>query len=360
MASPNSLHRGEEANICAVRYSDAVDPTPAVTSSPPSSSCLNNDLCAFVYDKTGLGWLADTGYYALVKPVRILLIIFAALLLRFVVSRMIRRIIKSASSDRRQGLFHPLRQRMPSSLQDATGLGTQRRTQRAAALGSVLQSIASVTVFSVSTMMVLSELGVDLAPLLASAGIAGIALGFGAQNLVKDFIAGLFMLLEDQYGVGDNVDLGDISGTVEAVGLRITTIRDARGVLWYIRNGEIVRVGNRSQGWAVVVVDVPVGFAGVDEAADVLRAAAARLAEDPAFADDLMEPPKVLGVEQLTVDGAVLRTTAKTASSAQWRVGRELRRRLTEALENAGITDQLAASRVIVRPPQAPDQEPGT
>jgi small-conductance mechanosensitive channel len=309
MASPNSLHRGEEANICAVRYSDAVDPTPAVTSSPPSSSCLNNDLCAFVYDKTGLGWLADTGYYALVKPVRILLIIFAALLLRFVVSRMIRRIIKSASSDRRQGLFHPLRQRMPSSLQDATGLGTQRRTQRAAALGSVLQSIASVTVFSVSTMMVLSELGVDLAPLLASAGIAGIALGFGAQNLVKDFIAGLFMLLEDQYGVGDNVDLGDISGTVEAV---------------------------------------------------VRGAAPARLAEDPAFADDLMEPPKVLGVEQLTVDGAVLRTTAKTASSAQWRVGRELRRRLTEALENAGITDQLAASRVIVRPPQAPDQEPGT
>ena len=123
-------------------------------------------------------------------------------------------------------------------------------------------------------MLVLGELGVNLAPLLASAGIAGIALGFGAQNLVKDFIAGLFMLLEDQYGVGDVVDLGEASGTVEAVGLRITTIRDGRGVLWYIRNGEIVRVGNKSQGWALVVVDVPVGFAGVEEAAAVLRAAA--------------------------------------------------------------------------------------
>ena len=152
---------------------------------------------------------------------------------------------------------------------------SERRKQRAEALGSVLQSIASVTIFSIATMMVLSEFGVELAPLLAGAGIAGVALGFGAQNLVKDFIAGLFMLLEDQYGVGDVIDLGDVSGTVEAVGLRITTIRDARGVLWYIRNGEIIRVGNRSQGWAVVVVDVPVGFAGVEEATEVLNAAAA-------------------------------------------------------------------------------------
>ena len=135
----------------------------------------------------------------------------------------------------------------------------------------MLRSVVSVSIFIVAVMLVLGELGVQLAPLIASAGIAGIALGFGAQNLVKDFIAGLFMLLEDQYGVGDVVDVGEASGTVEAVGLRITTIRDARGVLWYIRNGEIVRVGNRSQGWALVVVDVPVGFAGVEEATGVLR-----------------------------------------------------------------------------------------
>ena len=168
---------------------------------------------------------------------------------------------------------------------------SERRRQRADSLGSVLKSIASVAIFAVAVMLILGELGVNLAPLIASAGIAGVALGFGAQNLVKDFIAGLFMLLEDQYGVGDVVDVGEASGTVEAVGLRITTIRDARGVLWYIRNGEIVRVGNRSQGWALVIVDVPVGFAGVEEAAAVLRAAAAGLADDPEFADDLLEPP---------------------------------------------------------------------
>jgi small conductance mechanosensitive channel len=191
---------------------------------------------------------------------------------------------------------------------------------------------------------------VNLGPILASAGVAGLAIGFGAQNLVKDFLAGLFMLLEDQYGVGDVVDVGDVTGTVEAVGLRITTLRDAHGVLWYMRNGEIVRVGNKSQGWALVIVDVPVGFIAVDEATKVLRAASATLADDPELADDLISPPEVLGVEQITADGAVLRTVVKTASDAQWRVGRELRRRLTDALERAGIAGQISAGRMYIRP----------
>src|SRR5262249_4059174 len=153
----------------------------------------------------------------------------------------------------------PLPERMSEALTESTTVRTERRRQRAQALASVLRSFVSISVFVIAIMLILGELGVNLAPLLASAGIAGIALGFGAQNLVKDFIAGLFMLLEDQYGVGDIVDLGEASGTVEAVGLRITTVRDVRGVLWYIRNGEIVRVGNRSQGWALIIVDVPVG-----------------------------------------------------------------------------------------------------
>jgi small conductance mechanosensitive channel len=122
-------------------------------------------------------------------------------------------------------------------------------------------------------------------------------------------------------------------------------------VLWYIRNGEIVRVGNKSQGWAVVVIDVPIGFNGVEDATAVLRSAAAEFAEDPEFAPDMLEDPNVLGVEQITVDGAVVRITMKTASEQQWRMARELRRRLTEALENAGITAQINASRVFVRPP---------
>jgi small conductance mechanosensitive channel len=192
--------------------------------------------------------------------------------------------------------------------------------------------------------------GFNLGPLLASAGIVGVALGFGAQSLVKDLIAGLFMLLEDQYGVGDTVDLGEAIGVVETVGLRITTVRDGRGVLWYIRNGEIIRVGNKSQGWAMVVLDIPIGFVNSEEASDVLRAAALSVANDPAHATEFLEPPDVLGVEQLTVDGATIRTIAKTTADGQAPVQRELRKRLTEALESSGIADRIAASRMYPRP----------
>lgn len=307
-------------------------------------------MCRLIYDLTGLDWLAEGGLYLLVKPVRILLIIFIALVLRYAVHRMIRRLTSTSDGDGRPGLLRPLRERMPASLQEATGLRSERRRQRAEALGSVLRSVTSATIFTVAIMLVLGELGVNLAPLLASAGIAGVALGFGAQNLVKDFLAGLFMLLEDQYGVGDVVDVGEASGTVEAVGLRITTLRDARGVLWYIRNGEIIRVGNKSQGWALVVVDIPVGFA-VQEATEALRSAVVDLAENPEFAADLLQGPEVLGVEQVTVDGAVVRTTARTTPQAQWRIGRDLRRRLTQAIEDAGIAAKITASRVFVRPP---------
>ncbi len=332
-------------------------PTPAPsspeTTDTPIEGCLTDPVCRFIADVTGLDWLADTGYYLLVKPSRLLLIIIAAVILRTITHRAIRRITQRAGDDGRS-ILRPLRERMPAPFQDAAGVRTERRRQRAQALGSVLRSLASAIIFGVAAMMVLGELGVNLAPLIASAGIVGIALGFGAQNLVKDFIAGLFMLLEDQYGVGDVVDFGEASGTVEAVGLRITTLRDGRGVIWYIRNGEIVRVGNKSQGWAVVVIDVPVGFAGVEEATEVLRAAAASLAEDPQYADDLIEAPQVLGVEQITIDGAVVRTTAKTLSDAQARVARELRHRLTEALESAGIAQHLTANRLRLRQ-QSPD-----
>jgi small conductance mechanosensitive channel len=330
-------------------------------------------MCRWFATTTGLTW-ADTGYFAVITPVRIALIIGAALVLRALIHRTVRRVVGRVTNrpeSPRWSLLHPLRRRLPprvaAELDESFGqpgdwasVRSERRRQRAEALGSVLRSVSSVTVLSVATMLALAELGVNLAPLIASAGIAGVALGFGAQNLVKDFIAGLFMLLEDQYGVGDVVDLGEVSGTVEEIGLRITTVRDARGVVWYIRNGEIIRVGNRSQGWATVIVDVPVGFTGVEEATEVLRAAAATLTDDPDFADELIEAPEVLGVEQITIDGAIVRTTVKTASTAQWRVARELRRRLTEALESAGIARHLTASRRFVpRPADSHEEEIG-
>jgi small-conductance mechanosensitive channel len=327
--------------------------TPSPTTTPvPGPSCEQNEFCQFIYDRTGVGWLAESSYWALVKPLVIMLLVVLALVVRFVVHRAIDRLIRHTIADDEEGfsLLRPLRDRIPTGL----GLLSERREQRARALGSVLRNIASVAIFAVALMLILDEVGVNLGPILASAGVAGLAIGFGAQNLVKDFLAGLFMLLEDQYGVGDVVDVGDVSGTVEAVGLRITTLRDVNGVLWYVRNGEIIRVGNKSQGWALVIVDVPVGFVSVDQATQVLREAAASMAEDPELADDIIAPPEVLGVEQITADGAVVRTTVKTPSQAQWRVGRELRRRLSEALERAGIAAQISAGRMFIRRPSEP------
>jgi small conductance mechanosensitive channel len=327
----------------------AAEPTP-VPSETVSRGCLDDAMCNQLYEWTHLPWFAEGSYYLLVKPIRIILIIVIALVVRFLLHRTIKKLVSSTATGGVPTILRPLRERIPNAVTQATAVFPERRRQRAEAIGSVLGSFVTVAVFSVALLLVLGELGFNLAPLLASAGIVGVALGFGAQTLVKDLIAGLFMLLEDQYGVGDVVDVGEATGSVEAVGLRITTIRDARGVLWYIRNGEIIRVGNKSQGWSMIMIDLPIGFASVEEATTVLRAAAASLAEDPEYAVDFIEPPEVLGVEQITVDGAVVRTVAKTSAEAQVRVVREMRRRLAEALDSAGITAQMAASRMFPRP----------
>jgi len=338
----------------------------------PTASCTDaRELCERIYEWTGLGWLAEGSYFLLVKPLRILLIILLAVVTRYVIHRLIGRVVQQATTTGpglavlrplRARIPRPLRGRIPRALRDPAAAAavaassavapSERRRARAEALGSILRSIASTVVFVIAVMLVLAEIGLDLAPLLAGAGIVGLAVGFGAQNLVRDFLSGLFMLFEDQYGVGDVVDVGEVTGTVEAVGLRITTMRDPQGVLWYIRNGEIIRVGNKSQGWALVMVDVPIGFTSVEEAAEVLRTAAADLAADEKWKNDIVEPPEVLGVEQITTEGAVLRTTVKTPPDAQWRVARELRRRLTEALHTAGIAARMTTGRVYVRGPE--------
>ena len=155
---------------------------------------------------------------------------------------MIRRSIDSNLAERLES------NRATRVLASATGALHERRRQRTETLGTVLRSLVTATVFSVAFVMILDELAIPIAPLLASAGVAGVALGFGAQSLVKDFISGVFMLVEDQYGVGDVIDTGEAIGTVEDVTLRVTRLRDGNGVVWYVRNGEIVRVGNRSQG----------------------------------------------------------------------------------------------------------------
>jgi small-conductance mechanosensitive channel len=190
-------------------------------------------------------------------------------------------------------------------------------------------------------MILLGELNVSLAPVLASAGVLGLALGFGAQNLVKDFVAGIFMIMEDQYGVGDVIDVGEISGTVEGVGLRTTRLRDDHGTVWYVRNGEVTRVGNKSQGFAQVLLDIPVpAGADVDRIGAAAKAAADSLWREEDWSDAIVEEPQLLGIEQLTDTGAVLRLSVRTRPLQQWRVGRELRRRVKDGLDTVGRLPQ--------------------
>ena len=201
-----------------------------------------------------LDWPFDTWettrVWLLGAPLRILLILLGALVLRGLVHRAIRTLVDRATAradEHERTSFERL-------LDSATGAARERRRQRALTMGSLLRSIATFVIATVAILTVMAELGMPLAPLLTSAGIGGIALGFGAQTLVKDFLSGIFMIIEDQYGVGDVIDTGEAVGTVEEVSLRVTRLRDANGVVWFIRNGEIVRIGNKSQGWAVATV----------------------------------------------------------------------------------------------------------
>ncbi|WP_020520938.1 mechanosensitive ion channel family protein [Catelliglobosispora koreensis] len=325
-----------------------------VPSTSPSSACRPDDkVCQQIYNWVGDNWLTDGGYYLVVQPVRILLILLFAMIVRALLNHSINKIVERTAAGRVPAFLRPLREKMPAP---APGLVPERRRQRAEAIGSVLKSVVTVIVFSIAFLMVLDLFGFNLAPLLTSLGIAGVALGFGAQTLVKDMIAGLFMLLEDQYGVGDVIDTGEAIGVVESVGLRTVTLRDARGVLWYVRNGEIIRIGNKSQGWAQLLIDVPIGFASVEEASVVLRQAIDTYAADPVHANDFIEPPYLAGVEQITIDGTIMRVICKTPSERQIDVQRELRLRLTEALNSSGITAQMQAGRVIR--PSSPDESP--
>jgi small conductance mechanosensitive channel len=205
-------------------------------------------------------------------------------------------------------------------------------------MGSLLKSIISGVTVAVVGTMILSEIGVDIAPLIASAGIIGVALGFGAQSLVKDYLAGLFLIFEDQYGVGDSIDLATVSGTVEAVSLRVTRLRDVNGTVWYVRNGEILRVGNQSQNWARTVLDVPVApDTDLVQVRRVLQEVAHELWVGEDFRGTVLEEPEVWGVQALAHDAVTLRLTLKTAPLAQWRVAREMRERVKARFDQEGI-----------------------
>ncbi|MBT5138800.1 MAG: mechanosensitive ion channel family protein, partial [Acidimicrobiaceae bacterium] len=177
------------------------------------------------------------------------------------------------------------------------------------------------------------------------------ALGFGAQSIVKDFLSGLFMLIEDQYGVGDVIDLGYATGTVEKVSLRSTTIRDVNGTVWHVPNGEIARVGNYSQLWSRALLDIEVAYdVDLRFAQGVIQRVADEFWEDPEWGgDELMERPEVWGIQALGASGIAIRLAVKTEPSMQWATERELRLRVKEALDEAGIEIPFPQQTVWVR-----------
>ena len=293
-------------------------------------------LCVRVFNATHNRFLASSSDWLIAKPFAILVIVVVALLVRAVADRTIRRVVRGiASGQMSRGLLKEISQR--TSLPDISPLGSERRRQRAETIGSVLHSAVGAIILTVALLTILGGLKVNLAPILASAGVLGLALGFGAQYLVRDFLSGLFFILEDAYGVGDVVDLGPASGTVESVGLRSTHLRDERGVLWHVRNGEILRVGNTSQGESSGVIDLvlPHG-ADLNAAQEALTVAADRVWEEQGQSIGLVGPPTVLGVQDVAREGVTLRVVARRRADAL-AADRTLRLALISALTDAGI-----------------------
>jgi small conductance mechanosensitive channel len=222
-----------------------------------------------------------------------------------------------------------------------------RRQQRAETLSGGIRSFATIIIWGIALVLMLSALGIEASTLLTSAGLIGVALGFGAQNLLRDLIAGTFMIFEDQIGVGDVVDVGAATGTVEAVSLRTTKLRDVEGVVWYVPNGEIKRVGNKTQQWSRAVLDIPIAIdADVDRAQQVIKTTAIEMSHDEHWREKILSEPEVWGVESLALDSVVIRLVVTTAPLEQWRVARELRARIMRALTAAGVA--------LPRPPAAP------
>jgi moderate conductance mechanosensitive channel len=313
-------------------------------------SCVDDrqesSLCDWVYDSTGNRGLAESSDWLLAKPAAIVAILALAALIRFVLHRLIRRLAMRAAEGTVPGVL------AKGKLWESTSLLSERRKQRAETMASVLRSVTTGIIMSVALLMVLDVVGLPIGPLLASAGIVGVAVGFGAQSLVKDFLSGIFLILEDQFGVGDLVDTGmGTVGTVEAVGLRVTRLRDGTGIVWYVRNGEILQVGNHSQGWSTGIVDVSVAYTeDIPRVQRIIADTAEDMAADPEWADKLLEPPTVAGVESVTGTSVTIRVIAKCAPNEHWGVQRNLRERIKEAFDREGIR---------VPPPVYPPPGPG-
>jgi moderate conductance mechanosensitive channel len=319
----------------------AVRPASPASRSPLEDACGPDPgiACRLTWDVTHNQTAAQLINVWLARPVtlvlQIILVLVIAIVIRIIAIRLINKVTAHAAE-------------MGNGKTDtAHVLAGERRRQRATALGSVLGNAASVVIFSIAAVTIAGDLGLNLAPVLASAGVLGLAIGFGAQSLVRDYLSGIFMMLEDQYGVGDVIDAGAATGTVEAVSLRVTRLRDVNGVVWHVRNGTINRIGNESQGWARAVIDFPVSYdQDLPRVRETMKDTATQMWQEPRWHDVIMEEPEVWGVESVTSDAITMRLVARTLPLRQWEVARELRERLKTALDSAAVPGEPMASAI--------------
>ena len=310
-----------------------------------SAACAGGTsfVCDSVYQWTGSQLLAEIAAWLVERGLTVILILLAG----WFVSKAVKRAIGHFT----ERIGRPdLRDvgRDPAANEEAELV---RAKARAETLAVVLRSVALITIWALTALLALGQLNINLGPLLAGAGVVGIAIGFGAQSVVRDFLSGIFLIVEDIYSVGDDIDFGRGRGTVEKISLRSTSIRTRQGTVWNVPNGKLDFVANYSQLWARAQIDVEVPYdCDLREAMEVIRRAGQEMWEDPEWGDDeLSEPPEVKGVQNLAESGIFIRVRAKTRPSVQWRTERELRLRIKEGLEAAGIEMPFPHRTVIIR-----------
>ena len=290
----------------------------------PDLTSLNTEVVASYVERTQ-EWLLGDG-------LRVVATIVIAVLARWLLHRAVNRTVGRMTARSVERTAE--RDSEGNILPTTTGSAGERHRARVQTVGSLLRSVGTFAIGVVAALTVMGLIGLPLGPLLASAGVGGVAIGFGAQSLVKDFLSGIFMIFEDQYGVGDVVDTGEAIGTIEEVTLRITRLRDFDGVVWYVRNGEIIRIGNRSQGYGAAWVEMPVSYRNdMDRVLEVLREVCDDFAHDSEWKDKLIEAPTVLGVDSISGQTVTLKVLAKCLAGEQFAVQRQLRARIKAAFD---------------------------
>ncbi len=338
----------------ALLRADAADTAEKVRACGPAGT--QRWLCDAVYDLTENHTAARVANH-LSPWVTAVLIVLGALLVNRVVRRVIKRVVRRLARVETANRLRSLRLR--TGLETSTGTPTMRREQRAQTIGDGLRSLASLLIGVFAFFAILAAFGISLQAIVTGAGLLGVMLGFGAQNLLRDIISGTFMILEDQFGVGDVIDVGEATGTVELLSLRSTRLRDVEGIVWHVPNGEVRRVGNKSQQWSRAILDVPVAYdSDVEVATDAIKAAADSMWHDERWSTRIIDEPEVLGVESIAATGITIRLAVKTLPAEQWKVARELRVRIKAELDEAGI--ERPAAFFTGLPPGVAGAGPGT